>query len=105
MPDPRLDLPDTELDAFCRRWNIAELALFGSVLRPDFAPDSDIDILVTSGTDARWSLLDLARMEDELSTLIGRRVDLVSRHGVEQSANSIIRRHILSTAQVLYATR
>jgi hypothetical protein len=62
---------------FCRRWRIAELSLFGSVLRPDFRPDSDIDVLVTFSPDAMWSGWDLVTIEKELAALFGRKVDLV----------------------------
>ena len=78
------------------------LALFGSVLRDDFGPESDIDGLVTFAPSARWSLLDLVRMEDELTTLLGRTVDLVERAAVEQSENYIRRRHILQALEPVY---
>ena len=64
---------------FCQRWRIRDLALFGSALRDDFHADSDLDLLVTFGDDAAWSLLDHVQMEQELSVLLGREVDLVSR--------------------------
>src|SRR5687767_12858583 len=105
MRDSQLAIPYRELADFCRRWAITELALYGSALRPDFSPDSDLDLLVTYGNDVRWSLLDMVRMEEELSVILGRKVDLVSRRGVEQSPNWIIRREILGSAQVLYAAR
>jgi predicted nucleotidyltransferase len=96
-------IPTPVLEEFCRRWKIVELALFGSALREDFRPDSDIDLLVSFAPDADWSLLDHARMEQELSELLGREVDLVSRAAIEASANWIRRREILSTAKALYA--
>lgn len=82
-----LDLPETELADFCRRWRIRELALFRSVLRDDFDEESDLDILVAFAPDADWSLLDHMRMEQELEALLGRNVDLVSRRSVERSRN------------------
>ncbi len=91
------------LEEFCHRWKIVELSLFGSALREDFRPDSDIDLLVRFAPDADWSLLDHARMERELSGLLGREVDLVSRAAIESSPNWIRRREILSTARALYA--
>lgn len=100
---PSLSIPAATLDGFCRRWKVAELALFGSALRGDFGPDSDYDLLVTFRTDAAWSLLDHARMEMELEALLGRRVDLISRPSVERSTNPWRRRAILSSARVLYA--
>jgi len=90
---------------FCHRWKITELSLFGSVLRHDFRPDSDVDILVTFASDAEWSLFDHVHMEDELSAMLGRKVDLVSRRAVEQSANWIRRRAILETAEPYYVER
>ena len=99
----RIELPAVKLAEFCRRWKVAELAVFGSVLGPDFKSDSDVDMLVTFGADARWSLLDHVRMQDELSDLLGRKVDLVSRKGIERSRNYIRRRAILETSEVIYA--
>lgn len=82
---------------------IVELAVFGSVLRPDFKPDSDVDMLVTFAADAKWSLLDHVRMQDELSDSLKRNVDLVSRKGIEKSRNYIRRRAILESSEVIYA--
>ena len=93
-------VPDRErLTAFCRRWRIAELAFFGSVLRDDFRPDSDVDVLVTFAPDADWGLLDFVAMRDELSAILGRQVDLVTRRSVENSGNWIRREAILSSAE------
>ncbi|MBZ0320350.1 MAG: nucleotidyltransferase domain-containing protein [Anaerolineae bacterium] len=92
-----------ELRAFCQQWQIQELALFGSVLREDFSPESDIDVLVTFAPDAQWTLLDIAEMRDELSHLFGRSIDLVERRAVERSQNVIRRKAILGTAEVIYA--
>ena len=64
---------------FCRRWKIARLEVFGSALRDDFAPDSDIDLLVTFASDAQWSLFAHMRMEDELKSILDRDVDVVTR--------------------------
>ncbi len=97
------DWPIEEIEAFCRRWKIVELSVFGSVLRQDFRPDSDIDFLVRFAPDARWSLFDHARMEHELGEVLGREVDLVSRSTVEQSPNWIRREEILTTARRFYA--
>jgi uncharacterized protein len=96
--------PDT-LRAFCQRWLVDELAFFGSVLREDFRPDSDIDVLVSFAEDAPWSLLDEIKMIDELEAILGRKVDLVSRHAVEMSHNWLRRQNILGSAQVVYAAR
>lgn len=96
-------IPRRELNDLCRRWKVRELSIFGSALREDFRPDSDIDMLVTFEEGASWSLLDHVRMEQELEQLLGRDVDLVSRRGLERSSNRIRKREILSTAQTLYA--
>lgn len=95
--------PLQEIEEFCRRWKIVELSIFGSVLREDFHPGSDIDLLVRFAPDARWSLFDHARMERELGEILGREVDLISRSAVERSPNWIRREEILSTARTLYA--
>jgi len=97
-----LEISDAALADFCRRWKITELALFGSVLREDFRSNSDVDVLVTFSPDAEWSLLDVIGMEEELSALLGRKVDLVSRRAVESSHNWIRRKAILENAQVIY---
>jgi predicted nucleotidyltransferase len=87
---------------FCQRWKITELALFGSVLREDFRSDSDVDVLATFAPDAQWSLFDHVDIEEELSVLVGRKVDLVSRRAIERSANWIRRKAILETAEPYY---
>jgi predicted nucleotidyltransferase len=96
-------MPRPVIEDFCRRWKIARLELFGSVLREDFGPDSDVDFLCSFAADASWSLFDLMRMERELSAIVGRKVDLVDREGVEGSRNWIRRREILSHAEPYYA--
>jgi predicted nucleotidyltransferase len=88
---------------FCRRWKIAELALFGSVLRDDFAAASDVDVLVTFSSEARWTLFDHADMQVDAADLFGRKVDLVNRAALERSDNLIRRRAIFDGAQLLYA--
>ena len=93
----------TALGEFCRRWKITRLELFGSVLRDDFRADSDVDVLVTFAEGAHWTLFEHVRMRDELSDLLGRRVDVVSRRAIERSANWIRRAQILDTAEPWYA--
>ena len=99
-----LEVPDEAIAAFCRKWRITELALFGSVLREDFGPESDVDVLVTFQEPVTWGLFDLGHMEDELAATIGREVDLIDRRAVESSKNWLRRRAILGTAQTVYAT-
>jgi predicted nucleotidyltransferase len=72
----QIEIPHEALAAFCRQNRIRRLSLFGSVLRDDFRPDSDIDVLVEFEPGAVVGLFDIARMERELSPLLGRRVDL-----------------------------
>ena len=103
MKAQNIDFPDATIASFCRRWNVVELSLFGSVLRDDFRPGSDIDILFMFAPGAQHSLLDHARMQGELETLLGRRVDLVNRRSVEQSDNWIRRKSILDNTKVIYA--
>lgn len=91
------------LREFCSRWQIRELALFGSALREDFGPDSDLDILVTFAETADWGLFDLARMERELTELAGRKIDLVDRRSIARSANWLRREEILRSAVPVYA--
>ena len=87
---------------FCRRWKIAEFALFGSALREDFSPDSDVDVLVRFEPGFPHSLFDMVHMQEELKAIFGREVDLVDRRAVESSENYIRRRHILSTAETIH---
>jgi predicted nucleotidyltransferase len=106
MPVARsLDLGGPEVAAYCRRWKVCELAVFGSALREDFRPDSDVDVLVTFEPDANWGLLEQTIMESELTTLLGRKVDLVSRRAVERSTNWIRRQAILGSAEVVRVAR
>jgi len=98
----KLALPQDQIEAYCRRWKITELAVFGSVLREDFHDDSDVDVLVTFAPEARWSLFDLVTMQDELKAILGREVDLMTRKGVEQSRNPIRRESILGSARPIY---
>lgn len=100
---PTLPVETTGIDAFCERWSIIELALFGSVLRDDFRPDSDVDVLVTFAPDAHPTLFDLVRMQQELETQFGRSVDLLTRRQVEQSKNAVRRQAILGSAEVIHA--
>jgi len=85
----------------CRRYGVAELALFGSALRDDFLADSDVDVLVSFAPEAHPSLLELVELREDLKDLFGREVDLVERDGLR---NPFRRRAILSTAEVVYAT-
>lgn len=98
----RVGLDEATLAAFCRKWRVAELAIFGSAPADDFTEDSDIDVLVTFQADSGWSLWEVMRMRDELARLAGRDVDLIERAVVERSRNYIRRASILSSPQVIY---
>ena len=98
----RISIPKEKVADFCKRWNITELAFFGSVLRDDFGPESDIDVLVNlrSGTSHRIS--SILHMEKELGGILGREVDLVFRSDVERSRNYLRREAVLKSAEVFY---
>ncbi len=98
----RLSISPEELTQFCQRWQVAELALFGSVLRDDFGRDSDIDLLVSYQPTAKRGLLEKMQMKAEIESLLDRKVDLVSKKAIEQSKNWLRRQNILSTAEVIY---
>jgi hypothetical protein len=98
----RIQIDRQRIAEFCRRWKITEFALFGSALRDDFRPDSDVNVLVRFEPGSPRSLSDLVQMEDELKAIFGREVDLVDRRAVESSENYIRRRHILSTAEAIH---
>jgi predicted nucleotidyltransferase len=101
----RLGITLTEFTEFCQRRHITELALFGSILREDFHPDSDIDILVTFTPEAKTSLLDLVDMQYELEDLFHREVDLLTKKSVIDSPNWMRRQEILNTAKIMYESR
>ncbi len=99
----RIGVPMSAIAAFCSRWNVGELALFGPVLRDDFGPESDIDVIVQFKSERTPGLFGLVGMQEELAGLLGRRVDLVTRAAVEQSRNYIRRKAVLESARVLYS--
>lgn len=99
---PRIELDTKKIEEFCRRWGIVEFALFGSVLRDDFRPDSDVDVLVTFAPDTRIGLFTYSRMEDELAEILGRPVDIIELEAVERSDNYIRRKHILANMETIY---
>ena len=103
MKKLQISIPRTKIEDFCKRWKIIELSFFGSVLRDDFRLTSDIDILVEFSPHASWGLLDHARMEEELSQMFNRPVDLVNKKAVQNSHNWIRKQNILESAEVYYA--
>jgi predicted nucleotidyltransferase len=98
-----IDLDSEAIREFCHRWKVRELCVFGSILRDDFRSESDVDFLVDYDEDCEWDLSDLMDMRDELAGFVGRRVDLLTRAGVEGSSNRFLKREIFSTLERLYA--
>jgi hypothetical protein len=96
----KIEIRKDRISDFCRRWKVAELALFGSVLREDFSDQSDVDVLVTFASDAGWSLFDLVYMQEELEQIFARPVDLVEKDGLR---NPFRRQAILSSREIIYA--
>ena len=99
MPTARIPIPKTKLNEFCRRNQVKSLALFGSVLRADLRPDSDIDILVEFQPEERVGFLAMGRMQRELAELLRRPVDLVPKDGLKP----LIRDAVLANTEVVYA--
>ena len=100
-----IDIPSEKLADFCERHQIQQLALFGSVLRDDFRPDSDVDVLVEFAPGVRYRFKDLDQMENELRAIFNLPVDLVDKQAIVQSSNYIRRKAILGSAAVVYAKR
>jgi uncharacterized protein len=99
----RLPVDQARLDAFCRRWKITRVELFGSMLA-DHSRARDIDLLVTFDAGARWGLFQHEHMQNELAELLGRKVDLVSRRAIEASGNALRRNSILGNAVPVYVS-
>ena len=89
------------LEEFCRKWRIRELSIFGSALRRDYGPESDLDFLVSFDPGTPWSLFDLIEMKEELETRLGHAVDLVEKEALR---NPWRKREILATREVIYAS-
>lgn len=103
MTTPRIHIPMDRIERFCAKWKITELALFGSVLRDDFGPQSDVDVLVTFASDSQIGLYQLFEAESELESILGRKVDLLTRRSVERHHNPWLKHAILSETQTVYA--
>jgi predicted nucleotidyltransferase len=99
LSESRILIPGEQVAACCRHNQVRSLALFGSVLREDSAPDSDVDVWVALDPGARVGFLALGRMQRELSALLGRPVDLVALDGLKP----MVREEVLPRAEVLYA--
>lgn len=100
METSAIDIPTSRIEDFCRKWMVCEFSLFGSVLREDFRPDSDVDVLIVLADDAPWDLFDWVDMIEELKVIFGREVDLVEKTAIR---NPFRRRHILANHKVIYA--
>ena len=97
----RIDIPKNRIAQFCRRHHIQRMALFGSVLRDDFTPESDIDVLVEFAPGKTPGLAFIT-MQDELSEIFGQRVDMHTFSGIERSRNWVLRKEILNSAEIQY---
>lgn len=95
-----IDIAEDRLSELCRKWKVTELSLFGSILRDDFGPDSDVDVLVVFEPEAPWSLWDLMDMKEELEVVFGRKVDMIEKEALR---NPWRKRRILSSYEVVYA--
>jgi predicted nucleotidyltransferase len=102
LPAGRIPLSKAKVAAFCQRWKISEFSLFGSVVREDFRPDSDVDVLVSFQHEANWSLWDLIEMTEELEKMFGRKVDLVEKEALR---NPYRRHSILNGREIFYVAR
>jgi hypothetical protein len=100
MSTAPLNFAGDRLTEICGRWQIRELALFGSVARGDYSPQSDVDVLIQFDSSAPWSAWDLLDLRAELTELFGRNVDLVEERSL---VNPFRRRSILRDKRVLYA--
>ena len=98
-----IPVPLERIVEFCRKWELTEFALFGSILRDDFRPESDVDVLVDYRKGWPHTLFDWVLMQDELQAIFGRRVDLIARRGIERSRNPWRRGRILGSARTVYA--
>jgi uncharacterized protein len=96
---PRLALPLAEIAALCRRYRVRELALFGSALRDDFGPDSDLDFLVEFEPGAEIGFMALAGLQFDLADLLGRDIDVVPKRGLKPR----VRADVLSATWPVYA--
>ncbi|MEM9216146.1 MAG: nucleotidyltransferase domain-containing protein [Cyanobacteria bacterium P01_F01_bin.150] len=101
----RLNTTGQQLAEFCQQRQIAELSVFGSVLRDDFGPNSDIDLLIAYAPTAKRGLLEKMCLKEEFEQLFKRPVDLVSKTAIEQSHNWIRRKNILDSAKTIYVKK
>jgi uncharacterized protein len=98
-----IELDSEAIRAFCKKWKVTELTAFGSILRDDFGPDSDLDFLIEWADDVKWDLVDYMNMVEELQRMFGRKVDLLSRYALVHDSNPMFRRSVLSHTERIYA--
>ena len=102
MSKIHMDIDRSSIANFCKRWNIRRMTLFGSVLRDDFRPDSDVDVLVAFNSNLEWSLFDMVDMKSELEKIFRRDVDIVEDGTIR---NPIKRRCIYENLEVVYESK
>ena len=102
MNKKRFTIPRKKVADFCKRWNVAEFSIFGSALRVDFRPDSDVEVLVSFAPGTIVTLFDMVHMQDELKQIFNRDVDLISKRGLETSRNYLRRKAILESARLIH---
>ncbi len=100
-----IDLASEAIRDFRAKWKTEELSVFGSILRDDIRPDSDIDFPADYEADAEWDLFDDMHVQDEFAAILGREVDVLDLEGVASSDNRFLKKGILSTAERVYAPR
>lgn len=100
MAELKIDIPHDKVVEFCQRYRIRRLSLFGSILREDFRPDSDVDVLVEFDPEAKVGFVALSRMQRELSAILQRQVDIVPRSGLKP----LIRDSVMADEEVIYAS-
>ncbi len=98
--EPKIPIDQGKIHEFCQKWKVKEFSLFGSVLRDDFGPESDVDVLVKIEEDAPWDTIDYVEMIQELQHIFGRKVDLLEAEGIQ---NPFRRYEIARCRKVIYA--
>jgi hypothetical protein len=93
----------TAIVAFCNKWQVKTFSLFGSALRADFSPESDVDVLLSFLPTSQWSLFDQVEMIEDLEAIFKRNVDLITQKGLERSTNAARQKRILESARVIHA--
>ncbi len=96
----RVEIPMERIAEFCRRWGVREFSLFGSILRDDFGPDSDVDVMLEFHPGHGFTFENTPDIQDELEAIFGRRVDVIEKGRIR---NPIRRRNIMSSYRVVHA--